>query len=408
MQTGDANTHPEFGVHILGDGGSTRLIAGANDMIFARLSRAGCIVEDIYFDGNGYTGVMGVGIVPESMTQTTTYVNQSHCFVRRCWFLSLSNGIKMQPGPIVLGAESGCFFHRIENNVFNFCSRAIWAAASSTSASDTNRATRVTLNGNVYLRGNVGVHIERGTEWDLIGESFELMNPTYSVSCPDGVASPLATCTAIRGENSTQVANIRIYGGYSELATNAIVIAGSAVTWTSYEFGHNSVPDVSEAGMNRFSQGEVVLARAYDGSGSTNGARVSFGTLGDNGFLFDPDGDGSKTLALFMNSVEIWRIFNGSQRITQTAQTLTGPGAVSTTTIKTLLVTTGADALTLADGAEGQTKYIKMKTDGGDGTLTPSNLANGTTLTFNDAGDSAHLMFLDGEWVFMGGTATLA
>jgi hypothetical protein len=109
-----------------------------------------------------------------------------------------------------------------------------------------------------------------------------------------------------------------------------------------------------------------------------------------------------------MNSAEILRFFNGSMRWTQTAQTLTGAGAVSLTTIKTLLVTTGADALTLADGVEGQFKFIKMKTHGGNGTLTPSNLANGTTLTFDGAGDSAHLMFMDGEWVLMGGTATLA
>lgn len=92
----------------------------------------------------------------------------------------------------------------------------------------------------------------------------------------------------------------------------------------------------------------------------------------------------------------------------QTPQTLTGAGAVNITTASTLLVTTGADALTLADGAEGQRKLIIMKTDGGDGTLTPTNLSNGTTITFDDAGDSADLVFLDGSWNMVGGTATLA
>src|SRR5690349_14355821 len=51
-------------------------------------------------------------------------------------------------------------------------------------------------------------------------------------------------------------------------------------------------------------------------------------------------------------------------------QTLTGAGAVNTTQRSTLLVTTGANALTLGLGTEGQTKFIRMKTDGGDGTLT--------------------------------------
>lgn len=85
-----------------------------------------------------------------------------------------------------------------------------------------------------------------------------------------------------------------------------------------------------------------------------------------------------------------------------TPQTLTGAGAVNITTHSTLLVTTAADALTLADGAEGQYKFIKMKTDGGDGTLTPTNLAGGSTITFDAVGDSVLLFFLDGEWNVVG------
>ena len=91
-----------------------------------------------------------------------------------------------------------------------------------------------------------------------------------------------------------------------------------------------------------------------------------------------------------------------------TPQTLSGAGAVDVTSAITWIETTGADALTLADGAEGQRKYIVMKTDGGDGTLTPSNLGNGTTITFDDVGDSADLLFTNAAWHFMGGTATLA
>lgn len=79
-------------------------------------------------------------------------------------------------------------------------------------------------------------------------------------------------------------------------------------------------------------------------------------------------------------------------------QTLTGPGAVNVTTGLTKLTTTGADALTLADGADGQMKAIIMIVDGGDGTLTPTNFGNGTTITFNDAGDSCLLMFTNAKW----------
>ena len=91
-----------------------------------------------------------------------------------------------------------------------------------------------------------------------------------------------------------------------------------------------------------------------------------------------------------------------------TAQTLSGAGAVNLTSLVTFLVTGAADALTLADGTAGQIKLVVMKTDGGDGTLTPSNLSNGTTITFDDVGDSALLVFDGAAWAFVAGNATLA
>lgn len=91
-----------------------------------------------------------------------------------------------------------------------------------------------------------------------------------------------------------------------------------------------------------------------------------------------------------------------------TAQSLSGAGAVDITSLVTLLTTTGADALTLADGSAGQIKLIVMVADGGAGTLTPSNLSNGTTVTFDDVGDSALLVFDGTNWAFVAGNATLA
>ena len=93
---------------------------------------------------------------------------------------------------------------------------------------------------------------------------------------------------------------------------------------------------------------------------------------------------------------------------TPTTQVLSGAGAVDIVSAITHIVTDSADALTLADGAEGQEKFIVMKTDIGDGTLTPAHLGNGTTITFDAVGDSAHLIFTNSAWHFMGGTATLA
>ena len=88
-----------------------------------------------------------------------------------------------------------------------------------------------------------------------------------------------------------------------------------------------------------------------------------------------------------------------------TVQALSGAGAVDLTSLITQVTTTSADALTLANGSNGQLKIITMVADGGDGTLTPATFANGTTITFNDVGDSAILVYnTTGGWAVVGST----
>lgn len=85
--------------------------------------------------------------------------------------------------------------------------------------------------------------------------------------------------------------------------------------------------------------------------------------------------------------------FSGGPIIETSIQSLSGAGAVNVTTAVTKLTTTGANALTLADGANGQKKTIVMIVDGGDGTLTPTTKTGFTTITFNDIGDGVQLQF---------------
>ncbi len=78
---------------------------------------------------------------------------------------------------------------------------------------------------------------------------------------------------------------------------------------------------------------------------------------------------------------------------------ISGAGAISVATYYTAITTTGTDALTLANGTEpGQTKKLMMTVDGGDGTLTPANLAGGTTITFSVVGDVAELTWDGTNW----------
>lgn len=88
--------------------------------------------------------------------------------------------------------------------------------------------------------------------------------------------------------------------------------------------------------------------------------------------------------------------------LTSSTSSRSGAGAVPLTASICELTTTGADALTLADGIEGQRLTIVMIVDGGDGTLTPANAGGYTTITFADAGDSVDLLFTNGNWYVTG------
>mgnify|MGYP001553995158 CR=1 FL=1 len=87
----------------------------------------------------------------------------------------------------------------------------------------------------------------------------------------------------------------------------------------------------------------------------------------------------------------------------QSAQSLSGAGAINLTSQITHFTSTGAsEALTLADGTQGQIKTIVHITDGGSGVLTPSNFGSGSTITFTNAGDTATLLFTNSAWYLIG------
>jgi len=75
-------------------------------------------------------------------------------------------------------------------------------------------------------------------------------------------------------------------------------------------------------------------------------------------------------------------------------QRLSGAGAVDVISETTALTTTGANALTLANGVDGQIKYIILDVAGGVGTLTPTTKTGFTTVTFTNAADCVTLKFL--------------
>jgi hypothetical protein len=99
-------------------------------------------------------------------------------------------------------------------------------------------------------------------------------------------------------------------------------------------------------------------------------------------------------------------VANGGTGASTTVQALSGPGAVNLTSLATAFTSTATgNALTLADGAQGQLKtiiYVAEAAGGDTGVLTPANLGSATTITFNSVGDSVTLQFAGTDWWVVG------
>jgi hypothetical protein len=99
-------------------------------------------------------------------------------------------------------------------------------------------------------------------------------------------------------------------------------------------------------------------------------------------------------------------VANGGTGASATVQALSGPGAVNITSLATAFTSTATgNALTLADGAQGQLKtiiYVAEAAGGDTGVLTPANLGSATTITFNAVGDSVTLQFVGTDWWVVG------
>ena len=81
----------------------------------------------------------------------------------------------------------------------------------------------------------------------------------------------------------------------------------------------------------------------------------------------------------------------------------TGGAILVTNYFTTINTDAGGDAFTLANGTQiGQLKLIRLVADGGgNGVITPTSLSGGTTVTFDDAGDEAELLWNGTAWVLI-------
>ena len=82
----------------------------------------------------------------------------------------------------------------------------------------------------------------------------------------------------------------------------------------------------------------------------------------------------------------------------KSVENVTGGGALSTSTVVSFISTTGTESYSLADGVEGQEKIIIMKADGGNATVTPTNLVGFTSVRLTGVNNSFHLIYGSTGW----------
>lgn len=80
-------------------------------------------------------------------------------------------------------------------------------------------------------------------------------------------------------------------------------------------------------------------------------------------------------------------------------QSLTGTGAIDTSTLYTEINIDGLNTGTLIDGSEGQVKIIMIIANSGTSfILSPTNIRGSSTILFNNVGQIVYLLFQNGKW----------
>ena len=225
-------------------------------------------------------------------------------------------------------------------------------------------------------------------------------------------------------------ANATASGGVVDIVAGA-AIAGSAlrVTTTGVYTGTTGVVDINASSATTGTIVDINAAGLTSGSALQISATEATLTTGLYIQCYDGAANdftvakyGATTIA-GNAATNVFTINAGNEVITagnliltagtiiETAQAISNANtAISVTHGVTKIANDGASTHAMADGVEGQRKTIVCTVYAGDAVITPSNLANGTTITLNAVNDACDMIFLGTEWfvVNLYGTAAVA
>jgi hypothetical protein len=252
------------------------------------------------------------------------------------------------------------------------------------------------------LSGNIQTFLANPSSANLLaamtdetGTGLLVFNNTPTLVTPilgTPTSGTLTNCTGLPLTGTTGTLDINRGGSGTTTATGSgnLVLATSPAL-TTPDIGTPTAGVLSSCtGLSLTTGVTGTLPVANGGTGATAATGTGDAVLANTPTLITPNlGVASAT------SLSTGPVF-------ATIQSLSGPGAVNITSLTTAFTSSGTgDALTLADGAAGQIKtivYVAQIAGADTGILTPANLGSGTTITFNDVGDSVQLQYIGTNW----------
>lgn len=235
-------------------------------------------------------------------------------------------------------------------------------------------------------------------DWTLLDNNANAL--TIGAS---GAASMLNFDTRNGAEVVGITANFSVAGTSALLSTSNTVAAIMVSNDTVTTFGNGTTED----------EGVVVFSSDTLTTGALLNLELTEGTLNGGWYLRAWDATGS---AAVFSVGEDGAIVSGTGTVNHGgAFILSGTETIAAGGTSTALSLTkvvhyidadaGGDTFTLADGTAGQIMTILLTSSTGTATITPTNLAGGTSVTLNADGDTVVLQFMDTEWFILGGNS---